>query len=105
LTYITSEWPPLPQVLDFFAWDWFFALSMLFAAPVFGGGRLQNAVRALMLLTGVLCLLGLALLPFSPSLATIIGTLGWGVAGPIVSLLLANLFTRIQPESDPSPAA
>jgi hypothetical protein len=86
LTYITSGWPPLPQVLDFFAWDWFFALSMLFAAPVFRGGRLQNAVRALMLLTGVLCLLGLALLPISPSLATIIGTLGWGVAGPIVSL-------------------
>ena len=65
-SFISSGWPPLPQALDFFAWDWFFALSMLLAAPVFGGGRLENAVRALMLLSGVRCILGLAWLPFSP---------------------------------------
>ena len=104
-SFVSLEWPPLPQALDFFAWDWFFALSMLIAAPVFRGGRLENAVRWLMLLTGVLCILGLASLPFSPLLGTIIGTLGWGVAGPIVFLLLANLFTRIQPDPGPSPAA
>jgi hypothetical protein len=45
-SFISSGWPPLPQALDFFAWDWFFALSMLLAAPVFRGGRLENAVRA-----------------------------------------------------------
>ncbi len=104
-SFISSEWPPLPQALDFFAWDWFFALSMLLAAPVFRGGRLRNAVRALMLITGVLCILGLVWLPFSPSQATIIGILGWGVAGPIVFLLLANFFTRIHPDPAPSPAA
>jgi hypothetical protein len=105
LSYITSGWPPLPQVLDFFAWDWFFALSMLLAAPVFRHGRLENAVRGLMLLTAVLCLLALAWLPVSPPQATIIGTIGWGVVGPIVFLLLANFFTRIQLVSGPSPAA
>jgi hypothetical protein len=104
-TFISSGWPPLPQALDFFAWDWFFALSMLLAAPVFRGGRLENAVRVLMLLTGVLCILGLVWLPVSPPQATIIGTLGWGVAGPIVFLLLANVFTRIRPDAGPSPAA
>ena len=104
-SFVSSGWPPLPQALDFFAWDWFFALSMLLAAPVFRGGRLENAVRALMLLTGVLCILGFAWLPFSPPQATIIGILGWGVAGPIVFLLLANVFTRIQPDPGPSPAA
>jgi len=103
-SFISSGWPPLPQVLDFFAWDWFFALSMLLAAPVFRGGKLENALRALMLLTGVLCILGLAWFPFSPPQATLIGILGWGVAGPIVFLLLANLFTRTQPDPDPSPA-
>ncbi len=103
-SFVSSGWPPLPQALDFFAWDWFFGLSMLLAAPVFRGGRLENAVRWLMLLTGVLCILGLALLPFSTPLATTIGILGWGVAGPIVFLLLANLFTRIQPDPGPSPA-
>lgn len=39
-SFISSGWPPLPQALDLFAWDWFFALSMLLAAPVFRGGRL-----------------------------------------------------------------
>jgi hypothetical protein len=77
-SFISSGWPPLPQAMDFFAWDWFFGLSILFAAPVFRGSRLENAVRALMLLTGVLCILGLASLPFSPPQATLIGILGWG---------------------------
>jgi len=103
-SFVSSGWPPLPQVMDSFAWDWFFALSMLLAAPVFRGGRLENAVRALMLLTGVICILALVWLPFSPPQSNFIGILGWGVAGPIVFLLLANLFTRIQPDPDPSPA-
>ena len=101
-SFVPSSWPPLAQALDFFAWDWFFALSMLLAAPVFRGSRLENAVRALMDFTAVL---GLVLLPFAPALANTIGIIGWGVAGPIVFLLLANLFTRIQPDPGLSSAA
>jgi len=101
-SFVPSSWPPLPQALDFFAWDWFFALSMSFAAPVFRGSRLENAVRGLMILTAVLCILGLVWLPVSPAQANTIGIIGWGVAGPIVFLLLANLFTRIKPKSGPS---
>ena len=104
-SFVSTGWPPLPQALDFFAWDWFFALSMLLAAPVFRGSRLENAVRVLMFLTGALCILGFVWLPISPPQATVIGILGWGVAGPIVFLLLANLFTRIRPDLGPSPAA
>ena len=104
-SFVSSGWPPLPQALDFFAWDWFFALSMLLASPVFRGSRLGNAVRVLMLLTGALCILGFVWLPFSPPQATVIGILGWGVAGPIVFLLLANLFTRSRPDLSPLTAA
>jgi hypothetical protein len=104
-SFIPSEWPPVPQALDFFAWDWFFGLAMLCAAPVFRVGRLAKAVRALMRFTAALCLLGLAWLPVSAPQATVIGILGWGVAGPIVFLLLANLFTRLQPGSGPAAAA
>jgi len=104
-SFIPSSWPELPQALDFFAWDWFFALSMLLATPVFRGGRLENAVRALMILTAVLCLIGLVWLPVSPAQANTIGIIGWGVAGPIVFLLLANLFTRIKPDPGLSLAA
>lgn len=104
-SFVSSGWPPLPQALDFFAWDWFFALSMLLAAPVFRGNRLENAVRVLMFITGVLCIFGFVWLPISPPQATVIGILGWGVAGPIVFLLLANMFTRIRPAPSPSLAA
>ena len=103
-SFISSGWPPLPQALDFFAWDWFFGHSMLLAAPVFRGGRLEKAIRVLMLVTGGLCILALVWLPFSPPQATMIGILGWGVAGPIVFLLLANLFTRIHPDGASPPA-
>ena len=105
LSYLPSGWPPLPYALDFFAWDWFFALAMLFAAPVFWGSTLEKAVRTLMIVSAVLCILGLAWLPFSPTLGTIVGTLGWGVAGPIVFLLLANIFTRTRPDPALSRAA
>lgn len=105
MAYIAPGWPPLLQTMDSFAWDWFFALSMLFAVPVFHGGRLQNATRILMIVSGVICILGLVWMPFSPSVANWIGIVGWGVAGPFVFLLLANLFTRIQPDESPYPAA
>jgi hypothetical protein len=43
-------------------------------------------------------------LPFSPSTANWIGIVGWGVIGPFVFLLLANLFTRIQTDEISYPA-
>jgi len=101
-TFAATGWPPLPQTMDLFAWDWFFALSMLLAAPVFRGRRLANAVRGVMFLTAAICILGLVWLPISPPQANIIGIIGWGVAGPIVFLLLANLFTRTQPDARPA---
>lgn len=103
--FLPYKWPAVAYALDLFAWDWFFALSMLFAAPVFRKGRLEKPVRALMIVSGVLGLLGLIWLPISPLQATVIGILGWGVAGPIVFLLLAKLFGRAHPELDQSPAA
>jgi hypothetical protein len=104
MSYLPSGWPPLPFALDYFTWDWFFALAMLCAAPVFWGSTLEKAARVLMIITAALCLLGLVLLPISPPHGMLVGTLGWGVAGPLVCLLLANVFTRISPSPGPTPA-
>jgi hypothetical protein len=95
--FLPYKWPAVAYALDLFAWDWFFALSMLFAAPVFRKGGLERVVRILMIVSGVLSLLGLILLTVSPAQATVIGILGWGVAGPIVFLLIANVFGRAHP--------
>jgi hypothetical protein len=50
------EWPSVAYALDILGWDVFFALSMLFAAPVFSGSRLAAWIRVLMIASGVLTL-------------------------------------------------
>ncbi len=97
--FLPTKWPAPAFILDNFVWDWFFGISMLLAAPIFGGDTLRNALRALLILSGVLCLAGLAWLAVSPAQGIIIGILGWGAAGPIVFLLLAKVFGRVQAET------
>ena len=43
---MSFTWPSVAYAVDILAWDIFFPLSMLFAAPVFGGRRLANDVCA-----------------------------------------------------------
>jgi hypothetical protein len=101
--FLPCKWPVPAFVLDIFVWDWFFGISMLLAAPIFGGNTLKAALRFVMIMSGVLCLAGLGWLAVSPAQAIIVGILGWGAAGPIVFLLLANLFTRTQVENRETP--
>jgi hypothetical protein len=57
---LSFNWPSVVYALDILAWDIFFPLSMLFAAPVFGGSRLAGWIRVLMIASGVLSLAGLS---------------------------------------------
>ena len=98
--FLPCKWPVPAFILDNFVWDWFFGISMLVAAPVFGGDTLRNALRAVMILSGALCLAGLVWLAVSPEQGIIIGILGWGAAGAIAFLLLAKVFGRVQVETD-----
>jgi hypothetical protein len=102
--FLPCKWPAPAFVLDNFVWDWFFGISMLLAAPIFFGNRLKTALRLVMILGGALCLAGLAWLAVSPEQAILIGILGWGAAGPIVFLLLANVFGREQAAKRDVPA-
>jgi len=94
--FLPCKWPAPAFILDNFVWDWFFGISMLLAAPVFRGNKLKTALRFAMILSGVLCIAGLAWLAISPAQAIFIAILGWGAVGPIVFLLLANVFGRAQ---------
>ncbi len=102
--FLPCKWPVPAFILDNFVWDWFFGISMLVAAQVFGGDRLRNALRAVMILSGALCLAGLIWLAVSPEQGVIIGILGWGAAGAIAFLLLAKVFGRVQVETDEAEA-
>ncbi len=95
--FLPYKWPAVAYAMDIFAWDWFFALSMLFAAPIFRKGRLEKMACVFMIVSGCLSLLGLIVLPFSAMLSINLGIIGWGVAGPIVFLILAIVFGRAQP--------
>jgi hypothetical protein len=46
---LSFKWPSVAYTLDILAWDWFFALSMLFAAPVFRVGYLKTYPEAVTL--------------------------------------------------------
>jgi hypothetical protein len=50
--FFSFTWPSVAYALDILAWDIFFALSMLCAAPVFTAGRLERTVRALIVASG-----------------------------------------------------
>jgi hypothetical protein len=91
------RWPSVAYVLDILAWDWFFALSMLLAAPVFSGNRLERTVRWLMACSGVLSLAGLIGVPLADMQVRMIGVVSYAVVAPVVFLLLGMVFHRARP--------
>lgn len=91
------RWPSVAYVLDILAWDWFFALSMLLAAPVFVKDRLEKTARFLMIASGVLSLAGLIGVPLADMQVRMIGVVGYAVVAPVVFLLLGMVFNRARP--------
>ena len=73
--FLSYKWPSVAYALDILAWDFFFALSMLFAAPVFTGDRLEITVRILMIVSGLLSLAGLIGVPLADMQIRMIGVL------------------------------
>ncbi len=95
--FFSFKWPSVAYTLDILAWDWFFALSMLFAAPVFKAGRLEKAVRILMIISGVLSLAGLIGVPLADMQVRNIGIIGYALVSPFIFLLLGLVFGRAHP--------
>ncbi len=83
--------------LDILAWDVFFPLSMLFAAPVFSGSRLAAWIRVLMIASAVLALAGLSGVVASDMQLRNIGIIGYLGVFLVVAVLLVVLFYRSEP--------
>jgi hypothetical protein len=88
------NWPSVAYALDILAWDYCFGLALLLAAPVFTGGPAESAVRTGMMLAGILCLAGLLGVLTANMQISNVGIAGYGVAFPVVTLLMARVFTR-----------
>ena len=99
---ISFTWPSILYTLDILAWDWFFALSLLFASVVFTEGKVERAVRILLLASGVLSLAGLVGVPLSDMQIRNIGIVGYAVVSPVAFLLIGILFGRTRIAADAS---
>lgn len=91
--FFSFKWLSVAYVLDILAWDWFFALSFLFASRVFGNGKFEKPVRILMIISGVLSLIGLLGIPLNNIHIRNIGIIGYALISPAIFLLLSKIFS------------
>jgi len=100
--FFSFKWPSVAYALDILAWDWFFALSMLFAVPVFKGSGIEKTLRYFMIATGVLSLIGLFGVPLAIMnvenwfVVRNIGIVGYSFGSLGVFLLMGIVFGRAQ---------
>lgn len=92
------NWPSIAYAVDILAWDVFFALSMLFAAPAFSGSRLATWIRWLMITSGGLSLAGLSGIVLSDMQVRNIGIVGYVGVFLVVAVLLTVFFYRANPK-------
>ncbi len=90
--FFAFKWPSVAYTLDILAWDIFFPLSFLCALPIFRSGRLEGAIRILMMISVVLCFAGLIGIPLANMSYRNIGIIGYAVFAPVVFLLLGIRF-------------
>jgi hypothetical protein len=93
---LSFTWPSVAYALDILAWDVFFALAVLFAAPAFGGSGLAKAVRVLLVASGALALAGLSGVAAGDMGLRNIGILGYAVVFPVATASLGLLFYRTE---------
>ena len=86
--------------MDLLGWDLFFGFAMLFAAPVFIGGKVQTVIRVSLILSGLLCLVGVAGPASGDMRFQVPAILGYAFGLPFVSFLLARLFARKEPHAE-----
>jgi hypothetical protein len=91
---LSFKWPSVAYALDILAWDLFFPLSVLSAAPLFSGSRLAASIRLLMIVSGVLALGGLGGAFAGDMQLRNIGIVGYTVVFPVAAILLLGLFYR-----------
>jgi hypothetical protein len=99
--FLSFRWPSVVYALDILGWDFFFPLSMFFAAPVFGGSRLTVWIRILMTASGMLALAGLGGVVAGDMQLRNIGIVGYLGVFLVVACLLAVLFSQARPVAAP----
>jgi hypothetical protein len=92
--FFSFTWPSVIYTLDLLAWDVFFPLSMLFAALIFTEGKLERAIRTIMIASAILSFAGLIGVALANMQYRNIGIIGYAGVATFAFLLLAILFGR-----------
>jgi hypothetical protein len=100
---MSFKWPSVAYALDMLGL--LLPLSMLFAAPVCGGDRLAEWIRALMIASGVLALAALSGVVADDMQLRNIGIIGYVGVFLVVAALLAVLFRATQPDKSGTSSA
>ncbi|WP_162820029.1 hypothetical protein [Kordia sp. SMS9] len=92
--FFSFKWPSVVYILDIVAWDWFFPIAFLAAAPIFNNGSKEKTIRMLMIISGILSLIGIIGMPLGNMDIRNIGIIGYAVIAPFVFLLIGMNFNR-----------
>ena len=97
-SFFSFKWPSVVYALDILAWDWFFALSMLTAAFLFGDDKIGKVIRILLLTSSILSFAGLLGVPLENMNIRNIGIIGYAVIAPFAFLLIGKTFEKHRKE-------
>lgn len=87
-------WPSASYAVELLSWDLFLGLSLICAAFVFQGQRLQRTIRTFMLITGGLCLAGILGPATGHMRLQLMGVAAYGFLLPVTLFLVGHDFRR-----------
>ncbi len=86
------KWPSVVYALDILAWDWFFGLSVIFAACACT--EQERTLRRTLILSGVLSLIGLIGVPTANMNIRNIGILGYTIVAAAAFYMMGVCFRK-----------
>lgn len=94
LLVFSFKWPSVAYAIDILAWDFFFALSMLFLSATFRKKGLEKLIQILLISSGVLSFIGLLGIPMNNMQIRNIGIIGYTIFAIVVFFLFGIAFNR-----------
>ncbi len=98
--YFSFKWPSVVYALDILAWDLFFGISMLFAAPVFKRNLSEKKINILLISCGIFSLIGLMGVPLQNMQLRNIGIIGYAVIAPVAFLFIGKILGQANHEKN-----
>lgn len=92
--FFSFNWPSVAYTLDILAWDWFFALSMIFAAFTFNETKLEKSLRSVMIISGIVSMIGLVGVPLANMNVRNIGIIGYTIFAAIAFFMMGIVFRQ-----------